>query len=283
MYKHFLIYFALLIVSACGTTQLPSAANQLQKEFLSPRSKTVLVAAHRGAHLQAPENSLQSFQNTIDMGVDIIELDIRHTSDGVPVLMHDRTIDRTTNGTGEIKAISFEELRKLRLTHNGELTNQIVPTLEEALHFTKGKIMIDLDIKTDQIESIIDAIVKTGVEQEVIFFVYEAELARELKATNPAFMTMIRTDNEPQIDSVFAITPTEAIHIDPSHNTESAVRKIRKQGARVWINALGDTDRTLAEGNEQMLTDLLSTGVNIIQTDQPQLLLNYLRERGLHP
>lgn len=96
-------------------------------------------------------------------------------------------------------------------------------------------------------------------------------------------MTTIRMDNEPQIDSVFAVTPTEAIHIDPCHNTKTAVKKIKGQGARIWINVLGDTHRALAEADDHMLTDLLRTGANIIQADPPQLLLEYLQERGLHP
>jgi glycerophosphoryl diester phosphodiesterase len=95
-------------------------------------------------------------------------------------------------------------------------------------------------------------------------------------------MTMIRTDNERQIDSVFMVSKTEAIHIDPSHNTPTAVQKIKGNGARIWINALGITDNLLAKGNVAELEKLLSSGANMIQTDQPELLLKYLREHNLH-
>ncbi len=73
----------------------------IQKEFNNVNSKTILVAAHRGAFIGNCENSISSTKQAIKIGVDIIELDVKVTKDGIPVLMHDGTINRTTNGTGK--------------------------------------------------------------------------------------------------------------------------------------------------------------------------------------
>ncbi|MEZ4374468.1 MAG: glycerophosphodiester phosphodiesterase family protein [Polyangiaceae bacterium] len=105
-------------------------------------SNHFLNIAHRGGRKLAPEHTLVAYQNGLDVGADILELDVHATSDGVLVLMHDDTVDRTTNGTGAIKELTFAELRSLDAAYNfSEDGGQTfpyrgkgiqVPTLEEA-------------------------------------------------------------------------------------------------------------------------------------------------------
>ena len=73
----------------------------------------IAVISHRGEHLAHPENTLPAFQAAIDAGADFFELDVRTTSDGRLVLMHDRTVDRTTNGKGTIREMTFDQVRGL--------------------------------------------------------------------------------------------------------------------------------------------------------------------------
>jgi glycerophosphoryl diester phosphodiesterase len=73
----------------------------------------IKVIAHRGEHLHHPENTMPAFQAAIDAGADYFELDVRTTSDGKFVIMHDNTLDRTTNGTGEVHKHTFDEIRAL--------------------------------------------------------------------------------------------------------------------------------------------------------------------------
>lgn len=75
--------------------------NEILSELSAPAKQSVLVVSHRGDWRNAPENSLQAFQNCIDMGVDMVELDLKKTKDGELILMHDNTLNRTTNGTGK--------------------------------------------------------------------------------------------------------------------------------------------------------------------------------------
>jgi len=100
----------------------------------------VMVVAHRGDWRNAPENSLQAIENCITMGVDIVEIDVRETKDGVLVLMHDETIDRTTTGKGKVSELAWEYLQTLNLRDGiGHSTPHKIPTLEEALLLTKDK------------------------------------------------------------------------------------------------------------------------------------------------
>ncbi len=256
---------------------------QITKAFRDPNSKTIMIAAHRGAHLEDPENSLTAFRKAIQLGIDFIELDVRCTKDGVLVLMHDRTVDRTTNGTGPVDQFTFEEIRKLRLKHNGKVTEEIVPTLEEALTLAKGKIMVDLDIKVATcVQTIMETVQRTKTENQCLFFVAQIEHVQFVKNNNPAFMVLMRTGSAGQVDGVFAAVKPEAIHIDPSHNTSATTGTIKSNGARAWINALGDVDREVVGGNVGALEKLLSNGANIIQTDQPALLKAYLVSKNLY-
>ena len=95
-------------------------------------------------------------------------------------------------------------------------------------------------------------------------------------------MVLMRTGSAGQVDGVFAAVKPEAIHIDPSHNTSATTGTIKSNGARAWINALGDVDREVVGGNVGALEKLLSNGANIIQTDQPALLKAYLVSKNLY-
>lgn len=279
MYKP--LFSLLLLQLFCMTTVLSQQGDahfkQIDQAFLQPASPVVLVAAHRGAHLEAPENSLAAFRKAIELGIDIIELDVRCTKDGVLVCMHDKTVNRTTNGTGPVDSFTFAEIRKLQLKHNGRLTGEQVPTLEEALLLAKGRILVDLDIKSAScINTIMETVERTGTAGNCFFFLDEARYVKMLKDKNPAFRALLRTHSAGEADSAFLVAKPEAIHIDVSHHQAVVINRIRNNGARVWINALGEVDAKAAAGDAAAFEEVLKEGANIIQTDQPALLKAYL-------
>jgi glycerophosphoryl diester phosphodiesterase len=99
------------------------------KKFKDPANKKVLVAAHRGDWRNAPENSIQAYQRAIDMGVDIIEVDVQKTQDGHLIIMHDLTVDRTTDGKGRVSDLTLEQIKKLHLRNGlNRVTHHTIPT-----------------------------------------------------------------------------------------------------------------------------------------------------------
>jgi glycerophosphoryl diester phosphodiesterase len=273
--KRYLLALALL---ATLKTSAQDRYAAITTAFHDAQSKTVLVAAHRGAHLEDPENSMASFRKAIELGVDIIELDVRCTKDGQLVVLHDKTVNRTTNGKGEVAAMTFAEVRKLRLKHNGKVTSEIVPTLEEALLFAKGKILVDLDIKTETcVDKIMETVRKTGMEKNALFFLYDHKYAQPVK--DSGFQTLVRTHSEAEVDEVAA---ADAFHLDDDHYTPAVIAKVKAKGARAWINSLGDTDKRIAAGDKAAFGDRLKVGANIIQTDYPAKWIAYLKENGLY-
>jgi len=113
-----------------------------------------LVISHAACGGHAPENTLAGIRKALGFGVDAIEIDVQASADGVPVLMHDLTVDRSTNGSGEVAALSLAELQGL------DAGGEQVPTLAEALGLTAGTAVLVIEIKQPGIEERIAAVVR---------------------------------------------------------------------------------------------------------------------------
>jgi glycerophosphoryl diester phosphodiesterase len=261
-------------------------AEELRRTFLDSRSNEVLVASHRATHDVFPENSLDAIKSSIALGVDIIEIDVKVSKDGVPFLMHDRTMDRTTTGKGDPEEFTWAELQELFIVDKGKRTSYKIPSLEDALELAYGEILVDLDLKTDRIEKIIEVVKKTEMSEFVFFFESDYEVLQRIQLTNEDLMLMPRAHSTPQADSAIALFDPPVVHIDFSFYTPACVRLIKDSNARVWINALGEPDKEIRDGApKRALKKLLSNGANVIQTDEPALLIKALKKYGYrsHP
>lgn len=270
----------LLFIYAFGGAQ---SIDKILAKFHNANSEYVMVAAHRAGHNGFVENSIPAIQHALDLGVDIIELDVKVTKDSVVVLNHDGKIDRTTNGKGNPEEYTWEELQKFRLKMpDGTLTNERLATFEEALNLVKGKAMIDIDIKTSNLKPVIDAIKKTGTQSQVFFFDNDYDALKEVLSMLPEALLMPRAYSYEMADSALRVFAPAVVHIDESFYTSELTSLIRGKNARVWINALGEQDYLIHEGEtEKALKNLLKHGANIIQTNEPELLIPLLELRGL--
>lgn len=115
--------------------------------------KSPLIIGHRGNSMYAPANTIESIKQAIEIGVDLIELDVRQTKDGVLILIHNDTLDETTNGNGLVSDMDFDQIRKLDAGSwkDKKYAGEKIPTLIEALDFSKGKVCLSLDLKDESI------------------------------------------------------------------------------------------------------------------------------------
>ncbi len=242
----------------------------------------ILVASHRGVHLDYPENSMPAFEEAIRLGVDILEVDLRSTKDGHLIIMHDKTVDRTTNGKGNVGDFTFEEIQKLRLVHNGQETSEKIPTFDQVLKLTKGRILVDLDYKADSIyvQKTCDAIRTAGMESQVLFFLYDYKEIPFLRKISGNVMIMPRAYEQKDMEAILKLEKVPVVHIDPSFYEDTAMKKFHSQ-TRIWANALGKYDKfeNKNEGFSQLLKDM--TSVNVIQTDYPGQLIEFLKNKEL--
>lgn len=283
---------SLALITAPGLTQDLSGDHfaRLSAEVFSAQSQTVLVAAHRAAHNDAPENSILAIEHAIALGVDIVELDVKVTCDGVPVLMHDETVDATTDGSGRIEDMTFAQVRALRLkARKGDdpdipLTDHRVPSLQEALRVAKGRIFVDLDLKTSRMAAVVNTVNAVEFGSQALWFDSDWDNFNLALSQGEATFLMPRARSLEDVEAICARFPQAiAIHIDPSFYTVEVVNTIRACDARIWINALGDVDEAILAGHgAEALNPLLIGGANIIQTDQPAAVLAYLRQINRH-
>ncbi len=128
----------------------------------------VLVTAHRGASSVAPENTLSAMSAAVEAGADYAELDVRLTRDGQVVLLHDRTLDRTTNGTGDLWDFSLAELQAFEAGSwfGDEFEGEPIPTLRDVIRYAKGRLKLNIEIKVSREEPTIAAAVVDLIRSE---------------------------------------------------------------------------------------------------------------------
>lgn len=283
MLKRNLYIFGLLIFFVAGI-QAQQRIDSILNDYVNhPEYK--LVAAHRAAHQKYPENSANAIQEAIRLKVDIVELDVRETKDHELVIIHDRTVDRTTNGYGKVGDLTLAELKKLPLLFNGEVTDQVTLTLEEALQLVKGKILLDIDCKVDTEAAVLNIcklLTKYKMENEVLFYIYdEYKLISLLNQYNAQIKVMPRAYTTTDVKKILLYRDITAMHIDFSFYTDELMHHVFEKQVRVWANALGKYDKQQQEAGTgyDAITKL---NVNIIQTDYPEELLVFLRKHKLH-
>lgn len=175
---------------------------QLYKFFEHTSDRIPLISAHRGGPSDGfPENCIATFEQVLNHHPALIECDVRQTKDNHLVMMHDRTLDRTTNGTGRVNEKNLAELANLRLKDNrGTLTTYKIPTLKQILKWTKGKTILTLDIKRGvNAKLVVDAIRKTSSQDYVVIIVYNLKDAIKYHTLAPKLMLSVSVRNEDDV------------------------------------------------------------------------------------
>lgn len=287
--------------SAPASGQTPRMA-KLLKDLKDPNGP-VMVVAHRGCHTEEPENSLAAFRRCIAVGVDVIETDVQHTKDGVLVLMHDQTLDRTTNGTGRVDGYTLAELKKLRLKlgsggPDAPLTGETIPTFEEALAVTNGQILIDLDAKGTDLKRVwsdslvllerlkmLDQITvkMTAGRDDALMdqpILKRVNYLQRVVSTGAPLSQVVATSRQYK-PVAYTVVMLNLPYLD------EGVQAVKASGSRVWVEpfwgatAGGYSDKLALHDPDANWGRLLDAGANMMLTDQPEALLFYLHSKGL--
>lgn len=147
-----------------------------------------LVIAHAACKGHAPENTLAGVRAALALGVDAIEVDVHGTADRVPVLIHDATVDRTTNGSGAVAALTVAQLRRLDAgarACDGRFAGERIPTLAEALDLTRGRCLLVVEIKPAGIEREVVAVLRPAAD-DVMVWSFLPEVVARVRELAPA-------------------------------------------------------------------------------------------------
>jgi glycerophosphoryl diester phosphodiesterase len=229
-----------------------------------PADSAVTIVAHRGGLGDYPENTLAAFRHAMACGADGIELDLRATSDGAIVVLHDETVNRTTDGRGRVAAMSLAELRRLD-AGQGER----IPTLEEVLRLVAGTgVQLVLDLKEEGAVDRGEIVRLAGLHDAaagVIVGVRSLEDLRAFGALDPQLRTLGFIDDADDIEP-FAQAGADMIRLWPDwiDDDPALVGRVRRLGLPVWVTA-GDAPR-------EELERLIGLGAAGLILDRPAVI-----------
>ena len=252
--------FALIVLSVVTTAH---AADR-------PRD----IIAHRGSCEERPENTLASIGHAMLSGATAVEVDVRWTKDRHLILLHDATLDRTTNGKGPVAEISFDKLRQLDAGtwFNGQYGNQRVPELKKVLAVCKGKISVMLDLKVQGQEfaaQVAADVRKHGDESATVIGVRSASQARQFRKLLPGARLYGLIPRRNDIEA-FAKAGCETIRLWPRWLTdETLVPRVRAVGARLHLGA--------GKGKSEEVRPLLIHKPDSLSADNPARLTKVLQ------
>jgi glycerophosphoryl diester phosphodiesterase len=241
---------------------------------LQAQTKKVVVISHRGEHLHHPENTMPAFEEAVRAGADYFELDVRTTSDGKLVLMHDGTVDRTTNGHGEVAKMSFAEIRELDagIKMGPEFAGTKVPTFDEALDYARGKINIYVDVKWAGPKDLVEHIDGHGMSDHVV--IYSGRISKDIQDLNPRLKIMPEARNAEFAQKLVDELHLKVLAFDAGDFKPEVVAVAKKGNALIYVDRLGPAD------NQATWQEAIDAGADGIQTDHPEQLAKYLRDKG---
>ncbi len=271
------VFFYLLLCAFLFGLVVPLFPSDGGKPKLPPpKNGSVYVIAHRGFHKGFPENTLIAYKKAIELGVDFIEVDLRTTKDEEIVSIHNSKVDDYTKDLkGAVSDFTLSELKQIDIGSriSPEFANERIPTLEEILEVAKDKVGLYIDMKSADPAKVLQALDKFGMRYNVVWYGGIGTLEKIKTLCPDCFIMpdpgpikhleyMLNKFNPPIISTDFELCNEEFVKICHSRGCLVFMDMLRgKAGPDEWEQAL-------------------KLGINGIQTDDPDLLIEYLRNRA---
>lgn len=240
-----------------------------------------IIIAHRGNSGEAPENTLTAIRQAINLGVDMVEVDVNISKDFVPVLIHDKFLNDKTDGQGEVQNFTVAELKKFDagFWKGEEYKGERIPTLAEAFELAKGKVALNLDIKAQ--EAIFQIIKEIRAYQMVDQVVISGSLVKDaerIHSLEPNLTVLLDMDSE--IEALAKKGGKEAfirkyiyqacenhlsaLNINHKYIDVELIRRARLRALSVWTWTVNDEGR---------MRELIDMNVDAITTNWPEKLI----------
>ncbi|UWX54628.1 glycerophosphodiester phosphodiesterase family protein [Maribacter litopenaei] len=199
--------------------------------------KQPLVIGHRGAMGHETENTLASIQKAIDLGVDMIEIDVFKIKSGEIVVFHDETVDRLTNGPGRIENYNYIDLKKLVVDGGHK-----IPMLQDVLKLIDNKVALNIELKGDDTADRVNYIINYYIEkngwspENFIISSFKWDELTEMRRLNPNVQIAVLTEENP-VDAISAAKELNAVAINPYYKRLDLenVNEIREAGLKIYV------------------------------------------------
>lgn len=247
------------------------------EEFYDAETRTRVIA-HRGFSSEAPENTLTAVRAAIEVGADMVEIDVTLTADGNVVVIHDETVDRTSNGTGEVFRFSLSEIRELDAGSwfSPAFAGERIPTLDAVLAEVEGRILLNVEIKSEAVgrgvvAKVAAAIRERGMTDQVVVSSFAPTALEQMHGVAPEIRTAVLFNNtlHKGQDPVEIVTGVGAsvFNIKRTRLTKKMLRRCHEHDIPVGIYTVNKPRR---------MRRTVKKGVEAIFTDHPDRLLEIL-------
>ena len=233
-----------------------------------------LIISHAACAGHAPENTLAGVNAALEIGADAIEVDVQASADGVPILMHDLTLDRTTNGSGDLASLTWEQLSAL------DAGGEPVPTFAQALDLTRGRALLVAEIKRPGCEeALADVVRDAGALDEVMVWSFLAPVLESMRQAEPkvpgSLLIAPRSMGDwPSLRELALRLGLQAVRLPHASLNSDIVTQAGRSGLAVYAWTAD------AESDIQRLIDLATDG---IVTNYPDRALALLGRSSGHP
>lgn len=247
----------------------------------------LMVAAHRGAHLSAPENSLAALRAAAELGADFVEIDVRNTIDNKLVVTHDDSVATTTNGTGKVSAMPLDQVRALTLQGaTDDPETQKIPLFSEVLELAyELGVMLYLDAKTDQYRLVVDEIAGNpdggvGPYYDVVLYREEWDVARLVAQADPLVMIMPPVPVESAGNAVAdaqtmlaAVPGLKIVEFAWGDADATVYAGLKGLGLKIQQDVMAGGDVLANWGDYTGYKSYADAGITLMQTDYPHILV----------
>ncbi len=235
-----------------------------------------IVVAHRGNSSEAPENTRAAVRSAILAGADAVEIDVYSTLDGELILSHDNTVNRCTNGTGDVKYSQSEYLRSLDAGYSKQFSTKFagekMPFLREVLEEIKGKVTLVIEIKQIGIEEkVLQLLNETGTRDQVVIIAFAPEILAKFHDIAPDIPTSVLTYSHKTLEEIIGLAAkakTRSVDLNFGLCSKEIVTALVTKGYSVWAWTV-DEPKTMQE--------LVNKGVSVITTNTPRKALDTFR------
>jgi glycerophosphoryl diester phosphodiesterase len=234
----------------------------------------ITVTAHRGASGLAPENTLSSVKKAMALGADFSEIDVQETADGQLILLHDGTLDRTSNSIGSIWEMKYADLKDVDVGtwFSAEFVGEPISTLEEIIDAVNGKMKLNIELKMNGhqkklTELTVDLVTKKNFIDQCIMTSFDREAVRKVKQINPKIKTGYIFSKFPESEDIYK-GEFDLFSINKKLVTQELVDKAHQNGKEVHVWTVNK--------KEDMKT-LIGYGVDSIITNYPNILIEILK------
>jgi glycerophosphoryl diester phosphodiesterase len=251
-----------------------------------PLANSTQIIAHRGNSGPSPENTRLAIEQAIDLGVDMVEVDVHISQDGIPVLIHHSRLEYTTNGQGYVSEHNLSELRLLDIGgwKAPEFAGERILTLHDVLDLARNRISINLDIKTERvIPATIKIIQEMGVLNQVVISGCTQDYVKNVLSREPHLTVLLNLDGKLEQLALTGPAPlfrsrclsvaeqsgAAGINIAHVFINRLLVQQAHQKGLSVWAWTVDDEER---------VQELLEMGVDSITTNWPEQMMTILKK-----